>query len=261
MDDAEWYQQSAPPPRRGPGFVGVVLTSIVTSAVMFFGLRELDKSGILGGGPAKPAPAVTAEVPTLVGLRIEQARELLKAKGLLLAITEEREDAQQAAGFIAAQTPLAGSQVAAGSTVGTVVSKGIAAVVVPNVAGLKPEDAIAKLNEKLLQAGAQKQASSDTVALGLVVATEPAAGATAAPKAAVSLIVSTGPAGAEVPKVVGISLSKAKKAIEAAGFKVGKTKYTYDNERAGLVVLKQEPAEGTKAAPGATINLLVNEGD
>ena len=96
---------------------------------------------------------------------------------------------------------------------------------------------------------------------GQVVGTQPAAGTEAAPKTKVELLVSSGPAELEVPKVTGLNVKKAKEALEKAGFQVGTTTYSYDEERAGYVVLRQDPAAGQKAAPAAKINLVINEGD
>jgi beta-lactam-binding protein with PASTA domain len=64
-----------------------------------------------------------------------------------------------------------------------------------------------------------------------------------------------------VPKVTGMSMRKAKESLEAAGFQVGNTRYTYDEDRGPYVVLRQEPAAASKAAPGAKVDLVVNEGE
>ena len=74
-----------------------------------------------------------------------------------------------------------------------------------------------------------------------------------------TLIVSTGRAQKPVPKVLGFRLSKAKKTLEEAGFKVGTTRTgssdNYDEE----VIIKQDPAADALAAPGSAVNLVVNE--
>jgi beta-lactam-binding protein with PASTA domain len=62
-----------------------------------------------------------------------------------------------------------------------------------------------------------------------------------------------------VPKVVGLFVGKAKKLIEAAGLKVGAIHHGSNDDRDEGVVLKQAPAEGTPAAPGSAIDLVVNE--
>jgi beta-lactam-binding protein with PASTA domain len=54
-------------------------------------------------------------------------------------------------------------------------------------------------------------------------------------------------------------LARARKALAEAGFQTGKVRYTVDEDRMVGVVLRQQPAERTQAAAGATIDLLVNE--
>jgi serine/threonine-protein kinase len=242
----------------GKTFAIALVTSIITSAAVFFGLRELEGRGMLRstrGG----VPSAVVDVPSLVGLKPEQARELLRARNLMLTIGGEKEDQSQPAGAILAQAPLAGSQATAGTGVQVILAKVVQVIVLPNVAGLRPEDAARHLQGIGLKMAAQQSAPHDSIAAGAVVGTQPAVGTTVAPQTAVSLVVSAGPTGAPVPKVVGMKLAKAKKLLEGAGFKVGKTTYTYDRHFGELVVLKQEPAEGARAAAGATISLVVNE--
>jgi serine/threonine-protein kinase len=77
----------------------------------------------------------------------------------------------------------------------------------------------------------------------------------------VKLLVSSGPAALDVPKLTGLYLKKAKEEVEKAGFQVGATTWTYNEDRSPYVVLRQDPEAGTKAAKGSKINLVVNEGD
>jgi beta-lactam-binding protein with PASTA domain len=227
---------------------------------VYFGLRELESRGYLGG---KSAPVVAAgpnavEVPNVVGVKLEQARDLLKGKNLLISIAEEREDPARPAGSVSSQSPLAGSEARPGTMVQVVLAKPVSTVLVPPLAGQKPEEATQQLTAKGLKAGPPKTATSETVAAGLVIGTEPAAGSAVAPGASVTLVVAAA-AGTPVPKVIGKRLQRAKKMLEDAGFKVGKTKYTYDPCCGEYIILKQEPTEGTAAPAGATIDLVVNE--
>jgi len=125
--------------------------------------------------------------------------------------------------------------------------------------GARPDDAIEQLRNRKLAAGHRRDEPNDTIATGLVVRTEPGAGLSVAPDTDVTLIVSTGRTLKAVPKVLGLRLSKAKKTLEDAGFKVGTTKTGssdyYDEE----VVIKQDPVADTQTAPGTAVNLVVNE--
>jgi eukaryotic-like serine/threonine-protein kinase len=265
--DDQFYQGYPSQVRRRPSIFASVIASIITTVILFFVLRALDHRGVFGartpvqaaaGGDQGPPSAGAVQVPSLVGVRLEQARELLKGRGLLISIGEERDDPNQPPGSVIAQNPLAGSEGQPGATVQVVVSRAASSVIVPPVAGLKPEDAIRVLTSKGLQLGPHKVTQTDTVAAGLVVGSEPAAGDPVGPSTAVSLVIAAA-AAKPVPKVTGVRLQRAKKLLEDAGFKVGKTTYRYDPCCGEYIILRQTPNEGEAAATGATIDLVVNE--
>jgi serine/threonine-protein kinase len=198
------------------------------------------------------------EVPSINGISVEQARDLLRARDLLLTLQAERPDAV-AAGKVAGQTPLAGSRARRGTAIAAFVSTGAGAVVIPTLAGARPDDAVEQLHNRKLATGRRREEPSDTVAAGLVAGTDPPAGRSVAQDAEVTLIISTGRAPKPVPKVLGLRLSKAKKVLEDAGFKLGTTRTgssdNYDDE----VTIKQDPPENTPAAPGTAVNLIIND--
>jgi serine/threonine-protein kinase len=251
--DEEAYQYQTPPKSPIPA---AVLTSIITSVALFFGLRLLEDRGLL---PRGKQASDAVEVPSLLGIRPEQARELLKGRDLLLTLSGEHEDSKYPAGSIATQTPLPGSQAARGSSVQAVVSRGLGQIQVPNVVGLRLEDALRQLTAAGLQAGPHKAAASATVPAGSVAQTEPPAGAPLAPQATVTLVLSSGTPAKAVPKVTGMRLPRARKTLEDAGFTLGKIHYTVDEDRMGGLVLRQEPAENAQAAAGAAVDVTVNE--
>ncbi|MBL8950668.1 MAG: PASTA domain-containing protein [Myxococcaceae bacterium] len=232
--------------RAGTVVVLSILFSALTSTAVFFALRT--------------ATGAAVEVPAVTGMTVAQARELLDGKGLLLVLDAEREDAQVGQGSLIAQTPLPGSRVRSGEVHATV-SKGWSRATVPETTNLAVDKATRLIGAaKLVVAGQDAEASAE-VAAGTVIGTTPPAGAELAQGADVRLRVSSGPAAAEVPKVVGLNVKKAKEALEAAKFKVGATKYSFDEDKWPYTVLKQEPEGGAKVAPGATVDLVVNQGD
>jgi beta-lactam-binding protein with PASTA domain len=263
-DDAEdqFYQGYPSQARKSHPILASIIASVITSVVVFFGLRELENRGFLGGAARAPASAAgggeTVQVPNLVGLRLEQGRELLKLRGLLISIAEERDDPGQPAGAIIAQNPAASAVAVPNATVQVILARAPAGLTIPAVTGLRPEDAARQLASKGLQVAAPKSAPSETVAPGLVVGTEPPFGTAVAPGSAVVLVLSASRA-ATVPKVVGTRLTRAKKVLEEAGFKVGKTVYRYDPCCGEYIILRQTPAEGEPATAGATVDLIVNE--
>jgi len=251
--DEEAYQYQTPPKSPIPA---AILTSIITSVVVFFGLRILEDRGVIPRGKTADG---AVEVPSLVGVRPDQARELLAGRGLLLTLSSEQEDSKYASGTISSQVPLPGSQAPRGTSVQAVMSRGTGQLQVPNLVGLKGEEALKQLANLGLTPGPQKAAPSPTVPAGNVVATEPVAGSPVATKAAVTLVLSSGAGGKPVPKIVGMRVQRARKVLEEAGLTLGKIKYGYDEDRGSNVVLRQEVAEGSQVAPGTPVDVLVNE--
>ena len=91
-----------------------------------------------------------------------------------------------------AQDPQPGTQVAKNSTVTLVVSSGTGQVTVPNVVGQDAGSAGNILGQAGFKVSTKTQAS-DTVQAGLVISTNPPAGAKAAKGSTVTMIVSSGP--------------------------------------------------------------------
>jgi beta-lactam-binding protein with PASTA domain len=232
------------------------VTSVVTTFAVFAALTVADRRGMLDflhGGRGD------VEVPSINGVSVEQARDLLRARDLLLTLQFERPDPTIPAGKIAGQTPLPGSRTPRGMAIQAYVSSGASAVAIPTLAGARPDDAIEQLRNRKLQGGHRRDEASDTIAAGLVIGTDPPAGRSVAPDTDVTLIVSTGRALKAVPKVIGFRMTRAKKTLEEAGFKVGTTRTGSSDNFDEAVIIKQEPPADTPAVPGSPVNLVVNE--
>lgn len=257
MDDLNYY-----PPPKAP-IAAAITAALVTSAALFFGLRALDHRGAFGkpgGGTSRGA----VDVPSLVGLRVDQAREELRTADLLLVLTEERETREHPPGTIASQTPLARSQVFRGAPIQAVLA------VAPKRQAEAPEPAAAEVPDPhkapVPPAGAHNPAVAARAAAPVAPAA-PAAAPVAAPAAApvpVPAAQAESPAKKSatderaIPKVIGMRPRPARELLQQQGFKVGKVRYTSNDDRAAGVVLEQKPAAGTPAVPGAVIDLVVN---
>ncbi len=159
-------------------------------------------------------------------------------------------------GIVYNQDPDAGSKVDKGGTVTIFVSTGPPKVNVPSVKG-KPwsqaqqelTDAGFKPEEHFVPGGKTK---------GIVAATDPPGG-TAAPKGStVRVNVYSGPALADVPNVVGDTLSVATSTLHAKGLNYNLT--YVDNDAPQGQVVHQNPAPGSSVTKGTTVNLDVSNG-
>jgi eukaryotic-like serine/threonine-protein kinase len=232
------------------------VTSLLTTIAAFGALMVAERRGMLEFLHGKRGDV---EVPSIHNVSVEQARDLLRARDLLLNLQAERPDPTIPAGKIAGQVPLAGSRTPRGAAIQAFVSTGASAVEIPTLAGARPDDAVELLRSRKLSPGHRREEPSEAIAAGLVIGTDPPAGRSVGTDAQVTLVVSTGSAKKPIPKVLGFRLSRAKKTLEEAGFKIGTTRTGssdyYDEE----VVIKQDPAAETSAAPGTPVNLVLNE--
>ena len=152
-----------------------------------------------------PEPIV---VPLLVGRPQADAVARLDALGLRVGQVEQRSDPTIAAGAVVATSPQSGAGVPRGSAVNLAVSSGpqvTTTVAVPPVVGQSLAAARTLLGQRGLAVGAVTEQSSATVAEGVVIGSDPGAGAQVASGSRVSLVVSSGPqvTTVAVPSVVG----------------------------------------------------------
>jgi beta-lactam-binding protein with PASTA domain/predicted Ser/Thr protein kinase len=75
----------------------------------------------------------------------------------------------------------------------------------------------------------------------------------------VTIIVSAGPGEAPVPRVTGLPVDQAEKALRDAGFKTDETR-TFNADVASGRVISSSPPEGTTADKGTTVRLTVSRG-
>ncbi len=250
---------------RGPGWLAVLLISLIVSCAVVAGFQWASLNGHLPAlltEPAHNAPALPPEkaesikVPRVTGLPMSVASELLAARGLRLVVTDKREDELAPADTVVSQEPLSDSVVPENSPVNVVVSMGPAAgVAVPDVTGQTVEQAKAALEAAGLIL--TPLAESDPKE-GMVDSTLPAATQSVARGSAVKLVLKS--ATGEVPRVVGMPFGRAKKVLEAAGFKIGKVRDGANDTRESDEILRQAPEPGARAAQGSTVDLVRNEG-
>ena len=95
---------------------------------------------------------------------------------------------------------------------------------------------------------------SDTIAVGSVISTDPAAGAKVPKGSTVTVTVCRGPLTVTVPNVVGMNATQGINTLKAAGFTIGQIA----GPRKKQQILFQDPGGNTKAPRGSAVNLYVN---
>ena len=129
---------------------------------------------------------------------------------------------------------------------------------VPSVIGETEEDAERTLEELGFQVRVERKFNEDE-RRGIVFEQDPEPGTPGQEGDAVTLTVSKGEQGVEVPSVVGLSLDEATEAITEAGLEVGNVD-DQDSEEDEGTVLEQSPAAESKVEPGSAVDLVVSGG-
>ncbi len=127
------------------------------------------------------------QVPAVVGRQRSAAVEALRGRNLVASVTEE--DSDRPAGEVLRQSPNAGKDVAKGSTVEIVVSKGVQTISVPNVVGDLRPNAVNELRGLGLVPDVQVQDTDVQAQDGKVIDQFPSPGTTADEGTTVSLVV------------------------------------------------------------------------
>jgi len=218
---------------------------------------EVAKGSSVSIGVVKPTPDVA--IPDVTGRTLADATKTLADAGFKVTNTEASSDSVEK-GLVVEQVPLAGRTAPPGSMVAIVVSSGSrnTNVVVPNVTGMtraSAENALTEAGLRILVA----ENPSATVAKGVVISQLPAAGDSVAPGTSVGIQVSSGPpANADqvtVPKVVGMALADAQKAMSDAGLKSLPVPSTGSGKPANQV-LAQTPAGDSQTPQGSEVVLF-----
>ena len=232
--------------------VGDVISQSPLAGEMVSGGSSVDL--VVSLGPA------TIPAPDVVGLSQAQATADILVAGLTVGIVSTQNDDTVPAGSVISQDPIAGTMVAAGSSIDLVVSLGPGTIAVPDVTGLTTAAATNELVSAGLSLGTVSNQHDASVPAGNVISSDPSAGTMVAPGSAVDLVVSLGPSTTTVPDVVGLTEAQATADIQAAGLVVGTvTRETHASVPLGDVV-SQDPDAGLTVNEGSAVNLVVSLG-
>ena len=202
----------------------------------------------VGGGPK------TATVPNVVGLSQSAATSSLQSAGFAVIVVQQP-SSSVATGTVVSQSPGANTQLAPQGSVTISVSSGSS---VPNVVGKALSTASQDIKSAGFAVGTVSNQSSSSIGSGDVISQSVAAGSSAPAGTSIDLVVSSGPATASVPSVIGLSSSRAASQLSSAGFK--SVAESANNATAPGTVFAQSPSAGTTLATGSTVRYTVSLG-
>ncbi|MBH0121772.1 Stk1 family PASTA domain-containing Ser/Thr kinase [Rhodococcus sp. HM1] len=152
-------------------------------------------------------------------------------------------------GGVAALDPGPGTELAVGSPVKVIISKGAAPVEMPDVSGKKPDAARSQLEAAGLTVVETREVFDPDVDAGRVAGTDPATGTEVGAGSSVTLLVSNA---VKVPSLLGRSVTAARNELERLGLGV-EVRQVADTDRS--VVIGQSPGAGDRVEPGGTVTL------
>ena len=193
------------------------------------------------------------QVPSLIGLTEEQARDAIVDAGLSVGGVDFDTSEDVAEGMVISQTPNRDQYVDPGTSVDIVISSGKPTVQVPFLVGKTQDEARNALRTAKLKPTFESVESDEPQ--GQVLSTSPEAGTEVEQNSAVQVTISKGPV--KVPDVVGKNRSDAIQEILAAGFKFDIRGDDRSTEPRGTVT-DQLPPGGQPQPQGTVITLFVS---
>lgn len=196
------------------------------------------------------------QIPSVVGLDRETAVVKVEDAGFVSQVDEQFSDDHPAKEVMGTDPPF-GERAPKGSQVSVLVSLGAPTVPIPGETDTA-ETYSAKLTSRTLVAEIGEEVYSDDAEKGTVAEVSPSPGSEVRTGSTVTIHVSRGPKPVRVPGVEGQKLDRAKKTLESAGLKVGKTIKAFDADAAPDTVLRTTPAKGTEVPSKSEVTIVVN---
>ena len=193
-------------------------------------------------------------VPSVIGLEYGEAAARLERAGFRPRLESTDPSAVTPEGLVSWQDPAADIRLPAGTVVRLVRSSGPEPAMIPDVSGLPPD-----LARSVIEAAGFRLDGVDSTAAqafrGVAVGTRPPTGVVQPTGTPVVLVVSRGPADRIVPPLVGLTVEEARRALEAAGLRVGAVR---PPAAPGAVVMRHRPGAGARAAVETPVDLNVD---
>ncbi len=210
-------------------------------------------------GIESSSDSANIEVPQLVGETQAVANEMCEKKNLVMKVVSQKQS-DKPVGTVLEQSIKAGEKVKKQTVIEVVICSGAEEVEVPNVSGNTQDEAWKILKDKGFTDYEVQMEYSDEYDNGEVIKTTPAAGETTTVDTKIVLVVSKGAEKAEVPNLVGKTVSEAQKALSNKGLTDGGSTEEYSNTVAEGKIISQNVKAGKKVDGGTSVSYVVSKG-
>jgi serine/threonine-protein kinase len=229
---------------------------IFLAGVILFGLFILVNDVLL---PLYVNIGGVATIPSVVGMKYEDAFAVLDSLGFEPKKGDARLDKEQPAGVVIIQNPPAGSAVKIGRRVYLTLSAGEIHVAVPNLRGRTLRDSKFALERVGLKLGAVEYQQSDEYPPNTVMEQKISPGAKVKRDIYVSIVISTGSTTDKisVPDLTSKSVNAAVEIMKIAGLEIGNISYIVSPDLLPNTIVDQYPRAGEMVVRGQTVDLIV----
>lgn len=204
-----------------------------------------------------------SQVPDLSGRELEDGRAQAEAAGYVLYVSGRLSWEDVEKGRIIYQIPPPDFYLPRGDTVGVVVSRGPAPILVPRLAGLQPKLASSILRGLGLEETPPRHEFSNLHPQGTVAETVPPQETPVERGTPVTLILSGGGSFMTMPDVRGLGLAAARDTLDLRSLTIGEVVNVQggpaNDDQARVVVSGQEPAPGLRVRRGSAVRLQLGE--
>lgn len=199
------------------------------------------------------------QVPSIIHLSWEEAREKLYKTGLRLEVQDREYCDTLMSDIVVSQRPGAGESVKKGRHIFVVLSKGPEIGTIPDVKKLTERGAKKILNDAGFENVKEECGFNEKIEKELVIGSIPEAGTRTSREIVVEISISNGPrpTSAVVPNIIGEILSNAKSIIDKSGLVVGKIDYKISATSKPGLVISQSLSPGTHAPLKSAVNLII----
>lgn len=245
----------------------VICVIVIILAINVFGNREEkpdDGTGSLILPDDEPTEAPeeedTVEMPPVIGETVENARNILKSKGIESEVWYE-ESSTVEIGIVMRADVNSGDEIPVGSTVTLFASAGPEGIDVPDVRGKSYEEAESMLRSQGFSV-TKIEGYNDTYTAGYVITQIPAGGSTAPEGTEITLTVSLGQQDSRVPvpNLMGMTEMDAEVTLREHGLKVGNVDHEFNSQYPEGQVFYQSYSLNTPVDPGTSVDIKVSRG-
>lgn len=197
--------------------------------------------------------------PPVIGLTQEQAQWQAKRAHLVFKVLSERYDLHQKKNYVIEQSPAPGMSARKGMTLSVVVSKGIETVTMPNLTGMRMEEAQLQAQQAGLELAATSYFHGATSA-PLVASQNPPAGTVVPRDSSVSLLVDLGAPSPifVMPDLYGRRFEDVRRALKLYAISVGPARAVDGGGLPAGTIVGQIPESGKPIGRNDLVQLMVS---